>query len=67
MRRRTIVGTGDQVRAGIEEAAREYGAEEVIVVTITFDHEARKRSYELIAEAFGLGEGVSQTLRRLSG
>ena len=24
------------------------------MVTITFDHEARRRSYELIAEAFGL-------------
>jgi hypothetical protein len=31
-----------------------YGAEEVIVVTITYDHEARKRSYELIAEAMGI-------------
>ena len=43
------------VRAGIEEVAAEYGAEEVIVVTITYDHAARRRSYELIAEAFGLG------------
>jgi hypothetical protein len=42
------------VRAGIEEVAREYGAEEVMVVTITHDHAARRRSYELIAEAFGL-------------
>jgi hypothetical protein len=25
------------------------------VVTITFDHAARRRSYELIAEAFDLG------------
>lgn len=52
--RRTIVGTGEQVRAGIEEAAAEYGAEEAIVVTITHDHAVRRRSYELIAEAFGL-------------
>ena len=41
------------MRAGIEEAAQRYGAEEVIVVTITYDHAARRRSYELIAEAFG--------------
>src|SRR4051794_39542891 len=54
LRRRTIVGTPDTVRAGIEAAAGEYGAEEVIVVTITYDHAARRRSYELIAEAFGL-------------
>ena len=26
----------------------------MIVVTITYDHAARRRSYELIAEAFGL-------------
>ena len=57
MRRRTIVGTAAQVRAGIEEAAAEYGAGEVIVVTITYDHGARRRSYELIAEEFGLAAG----------
>ena len=34
--------------------ASEYGADEVIVVTITHDHGARKRSYELLADAFGL-------------
>ena len=34
--------------------ASRYGAEEVIVVTITCDHAARRRSYELIADAFGL-------------
>ena len=31
-----------------------YGAEEAIVVSITYDHQARRRSYELLAEAFGL-------------
>ena len=50
--RRAIVGSPATVRAGIEEVARGYGAEEVIVVTITYSHEARRRSYELIAEAF---------------
>ena len=52
--RRRIVGSPETVRAGIEAAAHEYGADEVIVVTITHSHEARKRSYELIAEAFDL-------------
>ncbi len=42
------------MREGIETAASDYGAEEVIVVTITFDHEARRRSYELIAAEFEL-------------
>jgi luciferase family oxidoreductase group 1 len=53
-RRRTIVGTPDQVRAGIEAVAEEYAAEEVLVVTITHDEEARQRSYALLAEAFAL-------------
>jgi luciferase family oxidoreductase group 1 len=50
--RRSIVGSPTTVRAGIEQVAQEYAAQEVMVVTITYDHEARKRSYELIAEAF---------------
>jgi luciferase family oxidoreductase group 1 len=53
--RRSVVGAPDTVRAGLEGVAREYGADEVMVVTITHDHGARRRSYELIAEAFGLG------------
>jgi hypothetical protein len=42
------------VRAGIEQALEEYGAQEAVVVTITHDHAARRRSYELIADAFDL-------------
>ncbi len=53
-RRRWLVGSPATVRPGIEELAREYGAEEVMIVTITYDHAARRRSYELLAEAFGL-------------
>jgi luciferase family oxidoreductase group 1 len=52
--RRTVLGSPERVRAAIETVASEYRAEEVIVVTITHDHQARRRSYELIAEAFGL-------------
>ena len=52
--RRSIVGSPEKVRAEVEAVAVEYGAEEVIVVTITYDHQARRRSYELIAEAFEL-------------
>ena len=52
--RRITAGTPEQVRAGLETIAQQYGADEVIVVTITFDHAARRRSYELLADAFGL-------------
>jgi luciferase family oxidoreductase group 1 len=51
---RRLTGTAAQVRAEIEEVAEAYGAEEAIVVTITHDHEARRRSYELLAAEFGL-------------
>jgi luciferase family oxidoreductase group 1 len=52
--RRGIVGSPETVRAGLEEVAADYAAEEVIVLTITHEHAARRRSYELIAEGFGL-------------
>jgi luciferase family oxidoreductase group 1 len=52
--RRGIIGTPEKVRAGIETLAGEYQADEVIVVTITHDHGARRRSYELLAEAMDL-------------
>jgi luciferase family oxidoreductase group 1 len=54
-KRRRLTGTPAQVRGDIEEIATAYGAEEAIVVTIAHDHEARRRSYELLAQEFGLG------------
>jgi luciferase family oxidoreductase group 1 len=50
--RRAVVGAPATVRAGLEEVANEYGADELMLVTITYDHAARCRSYELVAEAF---------------
>lgn len=54
MRRRAIVGSPERVRAEIQAAAAEYGAGEAIVVAIVHEHAKRRRSYELIADAFGL-------------
>ena len=52
--RRGIIGSPEKVRGELEQLVSEYGAEEAIVVTITHDHAARRRSYELLAEAFAL-------------
>jgi luciferase family oxidoreductase group 1 len=52
--RRAIIGSPRTARAGIEQVAEEYGADEVMVVTITHEHAARRRSYELLAREFGL-------------
>ncbi|MCA1749055.1 MAG: LLM class flavin-dependent oxidoreductase [Parasphingopyxis sp.] len=55
-RRRAIVGTPREVRAGIDEAAEEYGADEMMLVNIMSDHAARRQSYRLIAGEYGLAE-----------
>ncbi len=50
----TIIGDPDQVKSQITDLLAVYGAEEAVIVTITYDFEARKRSYALISEAFGV-------------
>jgi luciferase family oxidoreductase group 1 len=52
--RRAVVGSPETVRAELEDVVAKYGAEEAIIVSITYAHEARRRSYELLAQAFGL-------------
>jgi luciferase family oxidoreductase group 1 len=51
--RRAVIGSPVAVRAGVEEVVAAYGADEAMIVTITYEHEARRRSYELLAGAFG--------------
>jgi alkanesulfonate monooxygenase SsuD/methylene tetrahydromethanopterin reductase-like flavin-dependent oxidoreductase (luciferase family) len=48
------VGTPEKVRAALLSLAQSCGAEELVIVTITYDFAARLRSYELLAEAFAL-------------
>lgn len=50
--RRAVVGSPGTVRVGIEEVVAAYGADEAMIVTITYDHDARRRSYELVVDAF---------------
>ncbi|MFL5961616.1 MAG: LLM class flavin-dependent oxidoreductase [Gaiellaceae bacterium] len=50
--RRAVVGSPETVRAGLEKVVAAYGADEAMIVTITYEHEARRRSYELVAAAF---------------
>jgi luciferase family oxidoreductase group 1 len=52
--RRVVLGTPASVRAQLEAIAEEYGAGEIMVLNILYDHEARRRSYALLAEAFAL-------------
>ncbi|MDQ3721062.1 MAG: LLM class flavin-dependent oxidoreductase [Actinomycetota bacterium] len=63
--RRLVLGSPATVRAGIEEAAEEYGVDEVFLLTITYEHEARRRSYELIAEELGLAAADASVAAKL--
>jgi alkanesulfonate monooxygenase SsuD/methylene tetrahydromethanopterin reductase-like flavin-dependent oxidoreductase (luciferase family) len=52
--RRVVVGSPDTVRPELEQIAAEYGADELMILTMTHDEAARRRSYQLLAEAFDL-------------
>jgi luciferase family oxidoreductase group 1 len=54
LRSRAIVGTAEQVAARLEELAQRFKLDEIVVVTWTHDPAPRHRSYELLAETFGL-------------
>ena len=53
-RNRSVVGDPEQVKARLLTLATEYGVDEIVAVTICHDYAARLRSYELLAEVFGL-------------
>jgi luciferase family oxidoreductase group 1 len=48
-----VVGSPGRVRDGLLTLAESYGAEELMIVTVCHDPAARRRSYELVAEALG--------------
>jgi luciferase family oxidoreductase group 1 len=50
MLRHAVVGAPDTVRAGLQAFADLTGADELMVVTAVYDHAARVRSYEIVAE-----------------
>jgi len=59
LRGRALFGTPDVVKARLTEVATDLAANEVAIVTATHDPADRRRSFKLIADAFGLDdEGV---------
>jgi alkanesulfonate monooxygenase SsuD/methylene tetrahydromethanopterin reductase-like flavin-dependent oxidoreductase (luciferase family) len=50
---RSIVGSPDTVRAGIDALIAETGADELMIVSDVYDHAKRLRSFELIAGVAG--------------
>jgi luciferase family oxidoreductase group 1 len=57
-RAKMAVGAPASVKQQLEALVATTKADEVMVTTMLYDHAARKRSYELLAEAFGLARAV---------
>jgi luciferase family oxidoreductase group 1 len=53
-RERVSVGTAAMVKDRLLQLAAETQADEVMITSMIYDHEARKSSYTLMAQAFGL-------------
>jgi luciferase family oxidoreductase group 1 len=53
-RARLVHGDPRGVREKLDRLAEQFGADEIMVLTITGDYASRRRSYELVAKAFGL-------------
>ena len=49
----SVVGTGDQVRAGLDAIVARTGANELMIASQIYDHAARLASYEIAARAVG--------------
>ncbi len=53
-RERLFVGTPGAVKERLEKLADATAADEIMITGMIFDHDARKTSYSLLAQAFGL-------------
>ena len=62
-RTRLSVGSPDTVKARLLPLIEATKADELMVTTMIFDHAARKRSYELLAKAFGSRDPLTGTDR----
>jgi alkanesulfonate monooxygenase SsuD/methylene tetrahydromethanopterin reductase-like flavin-dependent oxidoreductase (luciferase family) len=53
-RARLFVGSKETVLARLEPMVAATKADEIMVTSMLYDHGARRHSYELLAQAFGL-------------
>ena len=50
----SAVGSPDSVRRQLAALVEQTGADELILTAQIFDHHARRRSFEIVAQAWGL-------------
>lgn len=65
-RTRLFVGSPATVREGLSHLADQCGVDEIIVTTLMHEHQARRRSYELLAEAFALSKENDERIRLIA-
>jgi luciferase family oxidoreductase group 1 len=58
-RKRMFTGSAETVRARLGAVIEATRADEAMVSTMIYDHAARRRSYEVLAQAFGLPEAAT--------
>src|SRR3982075_3629277 len=58
-RARLFVGSPATVMGKLQPMIDAGRADELMIITAVYDHEARKKSYSLLADAFGLGKKVA--------
>ena len=61
LRQKAFVGAADAVAERLRAEASRLALDELVIVTWTFDPQARARSYTLLAEAFGLQRAAAPT------
>ena len=59
LRRKAFVGPPEELRERLAGLAARLGLDELVIVTWTYDAAPRHRSYELLAQAFGLAKEPS--------
>ena len=58
-RSRLFVGSPATIMSKLEPMLTASKPDELMIITAVYDHDARKRSYSLLADAFGLGKQVA--------
>jgi luciferase family oxidoreductase group 1 len=67
LRRKAIVGSSEHVAARLKELAKSLELDELVVVTWTYDTAPRRRSYELLAQAFAMEKSEAHMTSHVTG
>ena len=62
-RERLVVGDAETVKRRLLALVEATRADELMITTMTYDHAARRRSYEILADAFGIATATGSPLR----